>query len=132
MMFFVRHMEVTGMDLKDFVKQTLLDVFEAVREAGEEVSEKRRGAVAPLWGGIEHVSNHEQAIKFDVAVTAGDTKSAGGGGKIKVLGIFELDGKGGVQSQTREVSRVSFSIPVAFPGTVVEGSAPQPRRKTRK
>lgn len=123
------------MELKDFVRQTLLDIFEAVQEAGNVVSQdgNRRGAIVPMWGGLSHASNHEQTIKFDVAVTASEgTKDQVRGG-IKVWGM-ELGARASHQDQTREVSRVSFSVPVALPATVVEGTNPRtpkpPRRKS--
>jgi len=122
------------MELKDFVKQTLLDVFAAVQEAGTEIAgdQNRTGAIAPIWGGIEHVSNHEQAIKFDIAVTATETAQSNLKGQIKVLGVFDFGGNSKDKIQNREVSRVSFSVPVAFPGTTVAGTQPQPRGRNGK
>jgi hypothetical protein len=121
------------MELKEFVKQTLLDVFEAVQEAGAEISQNpdRRGAIVPLWGGLEHVSNHEQSIKFDVAVTAAEGTKKQGRGGIRVWGL-DFSGKAGAHEQHREVSRVCFRVPVALPSTPVLGSTPEPRKGGRK
>lgn len=122
------------MELKQFVKETLLDVFEAVQEAGTEISNSpdRRGAVVPIWGGTEHAANHEQKIKFDVAVTAGEAARAGDRGRIKVLGLFEMGGQASTEAQSRAVSRVSFSVPVAMPGTAVTNVQPAPRPSRRR
>ena len=121
------------MELKDFVKQSLLDIFDAVQEASAEVSkEPRRGAIVPLWGGPEHLSSHEQSIKFDVAVTATSKKRGETGGGIKVFSFADLTAGGSLEAQEKAISRVTFSIPVALPGTTVEGSKPRaPRRKAK-
>lgn len=115
------------MELKAFVKQTILDVFEAVQEAGNEIANnpERKGAIVPVWGGIEHTSSHEHMLKFDVAVTASDIQRGQAGGGIKVLGIG-VNAQGEKQKKGEEVSRVTFSIPVALPGTIINASAHNP------
>ena len=117
------------MELKDFVRDTIVTVFDAVQEAGKIIRDDptRSGAVNPLWGGVDHVSNHEQSIGFDVAVTVGKTSENELKPGIKVLGMFELGGKMSDKGETSNVSRVSFKVPVAFAGTAVEGTTPQPR-----
>jgi len=118
-----------GLDLEDFVRDTILSIFRAVQDAGHQIATDpdRRGAVVPLWGGIAHVSNHEQTISFDVAVTVTRSKSDDVKPSIKVPTLAELGGTMSNRNDATRVSRVSFSVPVALPGTEVRGTVPQPR-----
>lgn len=120
------------MELKEFVKQTLLDIFTAVQEAGTELRKdpNQKGAIVPMWGGEEHASNHEQAIKFNVAVTVSESASGQARGGIKVMGL-DFGARAKSQDKLQEASRVSFTVPVALPATTVTGTPPRPPRKRK-
>ena len=62
--------------------------------------------------------NTQQEIRFDVAVAVGRSRSDELKPRIKVLGL-ELSGGMENRSETNNVSRVSFSVPVALPATAV-------------
>lgn len=122
-----------GLDLEVFVRETILSIFKAVQDAGTQIAAdpSRSGAVVPLWGGLAHVSNHEQEIKFDVTITVGDTKHDELKPSIKVPTLAELSGKMTNKRERSDVSRVSFSVPVALPATAVEGATPRASESPR-
>ena len=87
------------MKLKDFVKQSLLDITEAVAEAQEET--KLFIAIGVVEGEVQKAP---QSVNFEVAVTvSGDAE-----GVISVLGLGELKGAGVRES----ISKLTFDIPV--------------------
>ena len=91
------------MQLKEFVKQVIIDLDQAVSEANKETKRDIR---------FKGVKEQRTAVEFDVAVTVESTKSTGAGGGIKVWGIAEAGGKGSVESKNSTVSRVSFGIDI--------------------
>lgn len=123
---------VMAVELKDFIKATLLDVVSAIKEAQQEAP---AGAiVAPVVSKLAHDvpdvywdSNHGLSIvsfiDFDVAVsaTSGSCKS-----DDKAIGIQVIESVLGFaqKSHTKEsdsfenVPRIKFSIPVMYPQKV--------------
>ena len=111
------------MELKDFVSQTLSQIIEGVKDAGDyansngaEVNPDLVGNIAELgkqgilWGGGRPV----QIVKFDVALTV--TEGTGTKGGIGVFaGAIILGSSGESQSSNVSVSKVQFSVPVALP-----------------
>lgn len=77
------------------------------------------GVISPAWDGPDDFVNRVQEVKFDVAVTATTKKEGGGGGGIKVVAL-DLSGKIGRSAENSTVSRISFSIPILPPTTVIE------------
>lgn len=122
--------QTQGLELEVFVREAIIAIFNAVQEAGSQIGNNpdSRGAVVPLWGGEAHLSEHEQEIKFDISVTVGKINQDDLKPSIKVPTIAELGGHMSDRRENTNVSRVSFSVPVALPGTVVLGTAPNPRR----
>lgn len=118
------------MDLKDFIKEAIKDISEAISESNSELAEV--GAIvnpkdvytAPkdegLYGYL--VQNDEEenfrrpvhAINFNVAVSSTTKKNGKEGIGVNVVGI-KL-GKDNQQVDENETSsRLQFSIPVAMP-----------------
>lgn len=113
------------MDLKDFIKASLIDIVSAVKETQETV--KEYATISPLvtdgnkWhavrmkDGIANVSK----IDFDVAVTTESKDNAQNGieAGIKVAGVFNmgLGSKGSASETAQNISRIRFSIPVILP-----------------
>jgi hypothetical protein len=110
------------MKLKDFVKETLVEIAEGIDEAKDPVGD--RVAIAPsILNGQSALE--KSYIEFDIAVTANETihKSKGKAGnvsaQIEVLGNRikgELGGSatGDTQLQNEKVSRVQFKVPVSY------------------
>lgn len=97
------------MNLQDFIKETLVEIMQGVRDAQQEIGANTSGEPATVTGTIVG-SNVLQQVDFDVAVTT--TSESGGGAKVSVLGIGAgMDGK----SSTEAVSRIKFSVPIKLP-----------------
>jgi hypothetical protein len=112
------------MDLRDFVRASLIDIITAVQEADSEVT-KVGGIVNPglraVAGGAHHVSSKHglvpvHLVECDVAVTASQTE-----GKEAKAGIEGWATPSGSESRATprsdavSVSRIKSSIPVMLP-----------------
>ena len=97
------------MELREFVAQTLTQIFQGVREAQSATAalgaRVNPGRLTFADGVREHVT---QRVAFDVALTVdkSDTKE----GKV---GVAAVAGK--LDSRNQVVSRVSFSVPIELP-----------------
>jgi hypothetical protein len=114
------------MDLREFVKEALLQVVSGVTEAQEAVHAKG-GYVNP--SALSHVGDHSQTtlfatlssgqnvflIDFDVAVTASESVDAGGSAKLSVVSLFSAQVGGKSATSTESVSRIRFKVPLALP-----------------
>ncbi|CAD7344985.1 hypothetical protein X12_001115 [Xanthomonas arboricola] len=118
------------MELKDFIKLTLVQIAEGVKEAQEE-AKKIGGNVNPYThfvtqGMGTHLSRGEtQQVKFDVAITASESTASKEGIGVVVAAIA-LGKRNEVSDQSMSVSRVSFEVPLALPdGDNLYTSRPQ-------
>lgn len=92
------------MDLKEFVKNVIIDLDSAVSEANTETNREIR---------FKGVKEHRTALEFDVAVTVESSKSGKGGGEIRVWGIGEIGAGGHIEQKNLTVSRVSFGVDIS-------------------
>ena len=92
------------MELKEFVKKVIIDLDAAVSEANSEAKREIR---------FKGVKEQRTAVEFDVAVTVESTTAGGGGGEIKVWGIFQAGASGSNESKNSTVSRVSFGVDIS-------------------
>lgn len=113
------------MELKEFIKETLLDVANGIEEANSELKSinsfvagdniKRIGEetikIAMGADGQEHLISD---IKFDIAVTISESGKKEGGGHISVLPI-KIGGKLQNENLSTVTSKLQFSIPLALP-----------------
>ncbi len=90
------------MELKDFVKNVLVDLVNAVEEArsGSERDMHLRG-------------DNEGDIVFDIAVTVEESKAGGGKAGIKVWGLIEAGGDASKEIKNSTVSRIKFGVHVS-------------------
>ena len=90
------------MEIKDFVKKTLLEISSAIDETNDEFGSARRFQLAA-------VDKNQGLIEFDLAVEAKrtGTKKAGGGLKVAVL---EANAGGEKNYSEGSVSRIKFII----------------------
>lgn len=104
------------MELKDFIAQTLWEVFEGVKAAQEQAAAHEGYEVNPWFmGGADTVIGQAgkkavYPIEFDVAVEASDTRNADAGIRISGVG-------GGVQKEemSKYQNRIKFTIPITLP-----------------
>lgn len=114
------------MNLKEFVSESLKDIFDGIEEAQSKVKDaKNKAGINPknlthcgdkphsyLW---DHETNTApQVIDFDIAVTITEDKKTSGKAGISVWSIgVGVDKK--TDSLSSTVSRIKFSMPVVFP-----------------
>ena len=115
------------MELKDFVKETIIEISQGVSEAQKEqgdalinprlkVQEKDSGQIALAEDGASRGIRGGRIldyVEFDVAVTI--DKNTNTDGKISVLfGAINLSSGGASENKDSSTSRVKFKVPVSF------------------
>lgn len=126
------------MDLKDFVKETLVQISKGVQESIEDVRESggftnpaasgsTKGESSSHFGSMGDGQN-VFLVEFDVAVTVDEKSEVSGGGKLKVAGVFSVGGEAGSGSTSSSTNRVSFRIPLALPVDPVSREEVKQRR----
>ncbi|QDV42958.1 hypothetical protein Enr13x_28100 [Stieleria neptunia] len=96
------------MNVREFVKETIVEVMGGMNDANDELVKTRRdGRAIGSYG-------KDSKIKFDVAVTVASEKQGEGKTNLSVLGI---GASGKLEAAISEacVSRIEFEIPVRFP-----------------
>lgn len=128
------------MELKDFIKDTITDITDAVCELqahlqnGAVVSPSypNRIANATIIDPNNHKSNMLiSKVNFDVAITAGSNDSTNGGGKIGIH-VLSVGMEGNSEQHKENVSKITFSIPIAFPSAYVPTPEDIARNKAPK
>lgn len=118
------------MELSEFISKTISDIVTGINTANESVGES--GAIIcpsnvypaeAKWSGTG-VVGHIQAskslnravhsVEFDVAITVQEGKETKGGIGISIANIG-LGAQGKSDANKGSVSRIKFSIPVAYP-----------------
>src|SRR5438093_6052054 len=112
-----------AMKLNEFVTESLKQVFLGISDAkkyaleyGFQVNPWITSGKSDLTGTLvdRETKTPLQLVEFDVAVTVTETEQSGGG-----LGIFiapiALGGKHQSDATNTVVSRIKFSVPLAFP-----------------
>jgi hypothetical protein len=103
------------MDLKDFIRETLLQIQRDIGEAQQELHGKYQGVISPLFKPIENLTDADMEwVEFDVAMTVTESKNRDVGGKLNVAAI-SLGGSGKNSRETESVSRVKFRVPIISP-----------------
>lgn len=97
------------MELREFVKTSLLDVLVGINDAQQELlkHEGRLGVVNPQFKGKDLLMEHMQ---FDVAVTTATTEKGEAKGGINVYAA-KLGGDLSHEDQNSAVSRLTFRVP---------------------
>lgn len=91
------------MELKDFVKNAIIELDKAVTEASVETGRKIR---------LRGVKEKRTALEFDIAVTVDSTENGKVGAGIKVLEFINLGTDISTQSKNQTVSRITFGVDV--------------------
>ncbi len=93
---------LSGMELKDFIKETLVEIIEGVKDAQGAIDS---GSV------VGRRQESAQTVDFDVAVTT--SSATEGGGKVSVMGIGSAGLEGSTSSEA--VTRIKFAVPIDLP-----------------
>lgn len=115
------------MELKDFVKQSLVAIAAAISEANDDLD--RLDAIANprqampdrapdcrIYGYIEPdgIKRVVHSVEFDIAVFAAEGKETKGGIGIVVASVA-LGSQGKSDASKSSESRIKFSVPIQFP-----------------
>lgn len=92
------------MDLKEFVKETLTQIADGLKECNEYIKENHKG----------FINKDYMNVKFDVAVTTSEEDKTGVGGKLSVANLLSIGGKEENTNQNTNFSRVQFNTHVYF------------------
>ena len=129
--------------LKEFIKETLTQITEAVSDFGAEHQSSGASPNPALAGplpvesglfssGFNDTTRRFDTImpvSFDVAVSAEESTAAGGGAGIRVLSFISAEGKLSTETVAGSVSRVSFRIPLRLPDTGDHGKPDRSRQR---
>ena len=112
------------MGLKEFVKETLIQISSGVKEAQDEVR-KIGGVVNPATLLSTNVSgayfstiddmHHVFLVDFDVAVAVSENAGTNAQAKLNVATFFSLGAGGQSANASATTNRLSFKVPLAFP-----------------
>ncbi|PHR88489.1 MAG: hypothetical protein COA78_36485 [Blastopirellula sp.] len=104
------------MDIKDFVRETLVQIAEGVKEANSQLKEKEINAVVMPTPDSWSRKSFTREIKFDVAVIAESTTEMGGKANLTIP-VVGVGFKGDVNHETsnQNISRVEFTVPIMLP-----------------
>jgi hypothetical protein len=113
------------MELKEFVKETLVQISEGVKESQGSVRTiggyvnptvtYAQGKSELVYFGETALGHHTFLVDFDVAVVAAEKKAAEGGAKLAVASFLSIGGSGSSDSESKSTSRVKFKVPLALP-----------------
>ena len=100
------------MELKEFIKETLNDIIDGVREAQQGSS--KDVAINPRIKKVSDFTREIQYVEFDIAIS--ELNEDGASGRIGV-GVPIIGANGSVSSgkQTEEATRIRFKVGVKFP-----------------
>lgn len=108
------------MELKDFVKTTLVEIAEGVKEAQDATTEMG-AAINPsamydnlAKGTMLHDGVPIQEIEFDVAVVAREEADVTPGGGISIV-VLKAEVNGKFAYENTAVNRIRFHVPIALP-----------------
>ena len=111
------------MDLKEFTKQTLLQIVEGTGEANEAISSS--GAFIPytnIGGNCKRAWAYDEdrcpryllEVDFDVAITAIESDGKNGGASLKVASMINVGGGIDTKIENQTVSRVKYTLPLVL------------------
>jgi hypothetical protein len=90
------------MELKEFIKETIIQISEGIRASQKYIDENNLGE------GIRDDKGKE--INFDVAVTSEEQDTTGLGGKISIASIISLGGEDTNTLKSSNLSRIQFKL----------------------
>lgn len=112
------------MELKEFVKETLLQITKGVKESQDDILELG-GFVNPSIrigksSGDSHVSSLSDGqniytVDFDIAISIAENTGTKADGKLSVASIFSAGASTSSSEANKTLSKISFKIPLALP-----------------
>jgi hypothetical protein len=113
------------MELKDFIKNTLVEIVNGLQSANEAlvgtsafVASSNFTSPSQEWFGTldaKNIHHYISLVDFDVSVLVQDLSEKSKGGRINVAQLISVGGNGDQSSKTEKENRVKFKIPLALP-----------------
>lgn len=104
------------MNLQEFVKNSLIQIMDAVAEARAENGgispAEKRGADSNNKVGANYKTLHK--VDFDVAVTTSSDSAIEGKAKGGIISVVSGGIDASISDSKQEVSRIKFSVPVQY------------------
>lgn len=124
------------MELKEFIKHSLIEITTAVAEARKEVKSVGVFIAEYNTNGNSVINNEKKYCitkdcNFDIAVTTSKETNAEGKAGISVMSIG-VGTKAEAKSNNSSVSRISFSIPITFETETRVDSKPKPLENNKR
>ncbi len=99
------------MDLKEFTKQTLIQIVEGAKEANSAISE--HNAQIHTYNDNGYAKSFPiTKVDFDVAITTTESEGTNGSAGLKVVSIVNLGGNVESKIENQTVSRVKYSLSI--------------------
>lgn len=121
-----------GMELEEFVRATLLSVVRGVVEAQSDEGVGGYIGRAASTSSKDETENVVTQVSFDLATTAEEKRSAGGGFGIKVIPFASAEADGRVSGVQSTVSRIAFQVPVGVPRPSAQRAEDLARERERR
>lgn len=111
------------MELRQFVSDALVEIFEGVKDAKKKLSDEGGINPAPMGNAADYAGTTgfmacgrkiATFVDFDVAVTAAEGTGTKGGIGV-FAGVVGLGSQGQSSESNSKVSRIRFQVPVLFP-----------------
>jgi len=119
------------MDLKEFVKESIVQIAQGIDEANSALSDSTamvnptniaaNSGSAQAYARTKSPDDQQSSrkivekVQFDVAVVATTAEEGTVGGKLSIAAIG-IGAEGKKESTNQSESRIKFSIPVVYPG----------------
>lgn len=109
------------MEVKDFVRETLIQISKGITEAEETIS-GLGGIVNPPMHATQNSNNHAGQIEqgrnvytVDFNIVVEISKEKEGNAKLSVISMFNAEGNAKLAQSNSTVNTISFAIPIAYP-----------------
>lgn len=114
------------MELKDFIKTSLVDIITGIKEAQDGIFEVSGAAINPI--GDENNKEFKNAasdlihrfVEFDVAVSVSNKVGGKGGASINVVAA-NIGAQGEALHSHESASRIKFKVAVKLPSQGISG-----------
>ena len=100
----INYLRLFHMDIKEYIKESLRQIVEGVKEVQSEVANKSQ--IAPL-------GSDREKVEFDIAVTVVEEQSKDKGAGLSVYCI-KAGSSGQTSSSVSSVHRIKFSVNIDF------------------
>lgn len=108
------------MELKDFIKETLIQIVDGIKES-QSVIEEKGALVAPEGYICNGKGNFDdftcvESIDFEVTIEAKEKGGSNGGIKTPIIEVLV-----GKSTSTGNYNKISFSVPIVYPRMKAKG-----------